>query len=457
MAKGKHCRCISIAGISLSLLMIVGLILGQAVSLERQPTPTSTNEWSIGETTGATATTGDSIVQPGQLDNSMALAAILDDGFWYQGLLTDGEGTPVTNTNINITFRLYDVSVGGESLDSTVITVNTDGNGLFNEEIDFNNPKLFDGRALYLGMQVQGEASEMTPRQYLRPVPYAMSIRPGGVIRTDSSASTYDPVLEIRHDSTEASDLDGLIVYVESEGEAIEGRSKYGKGVYGSTDVNGTTSDAGVYGHANGDAPGVRGYSQGDSTNSYGGYFTSANRRGLYAEGGSGFFAAYFQGDGPNGVGIHVYGDVYATGDLEANGTKPAVVQAGDYGVRKLYSLESPNVWFEDFGQDQLVSGQATVAIEPVFLSTINTDVPYHVFVTPLGDCNGLYVINKTATSFEVRELGGGISNVAFDYRIAAIRKGYEGVRMELATGEGGRPLESAPSAPSEVSEPDVP
>jgi len=45
------------------------------------------------------------------------------------------------------------------------------------------------------------------------------------------------------------------------------------------------------------------------------------------------------------------------------------------------------------------------------------------VFVTPEDDCRGLCVRNKTATSFEVRELQGGTSNVAFSYRVVARRK----------------------------------
>ena len=35
---------------------------------------------------------------------------------------------------------------------------------------------------------------------------------------------------------------------------------------------------------------------------------------------------------------------------------------------------------------------------------------------------------NKSANSFEVRELGGGTSNIRFDYRITAIRRKYETV-----------------------------
>jgi len=44
--------------------------------------------------------------------------------------------------------------------------------------------------------------------------------------------------------------------------------------------------------------------------------------------------------------------------------------------------------------------------------------------------CNGLYVTNESAASFEVRELHGGHSSIAFDYRIIARRTGYEQIRL---------------------------
>jgi hypothetical protein len=39
-------------------------------------------------------------------------------------------------------------------------------------------------------------------------------------------------------------------------------------------------------------------------------------------------------------------------------------------------------------------------------------------------------VTSKSADSFEVHELGGGVSSIAFDYRIMAHRKGYEAIRL---------------------------
>lgn len=124
-------------------------------------------------------------------------------------------------------------------------------------------------------------------------------------------------------------------------------------------------------------------------------------------------------------------GDVWAAGDLDADqGAKSAIVSSESYGRRKLYAMESPEIWFEDFGTGQLVGGRATVQIEPIFLETINTSEPYHVFVTPLADCSGLYVSQKGADSFEVRELGSGTASVSFDYRIVAKRLGYEEIRL---------------------------
>ncbi|MEA3397059.1 MAG: hypothetical protein U9R05_06320 [Chloroflexota bacterium] len=123
-------------------------------------------------------------------------------------------------------------------------------------------------------------------------------------------------------------------------------------------------------------------------------------------------------------------GDLYAAGNIACGGTKSAVVDTENYGTRKLYAVESPELWFEDFGASTLVNGVATVGIEPIFAETVNLD-EYHVFLTPLGDCNGLYVAAKTPTSFEVHELGGGTSSISFDYRIVAHRLGYEDVRLE--------------------------
>jgi len=122
-------------------------------------------------------------------------------------------------------------------------------------------------------------------------------------------------------------------------------------------------------------------------------------------------------------------------GDLACSGKVSAIVPA-EGGARKvlLHAVQSPENWFEDFGSGTLAKGAASIKFEPAFVQTVNTRTEYHVFLTPKGDCKGLYVSNESATSFEVRELGGGTSDVAFDYRIVAKRNGYENARLEDVT-----------------------
>jgi hypothetical protein len=66
--------------------------------------------------------------------------------------------------------------------------------------------------------------------------------------------------------------------------------------------------------------------------------------------------------------------------------------------------------------------GRVVVKLDANFAKVIKRG-DYRVFVTPEGDCHGLYVRRKGANSFEVRELTGGKSSVAFSYRIVGRRK----------------------------------
>jgi hypothetical protein len=118
-------------------------------------------------------------------------------------------------------------------------------------------------------------------------------------------------------------------------------------------------------------------------------------------------------------------------GNLSCSGSKNAVVRIdGGKRIVAMSAIEAPQNWFEDFGSAQLVNGVAVVTLDQDFIQTVNSETNYKVFPVPNGECKGLYVTNKTAKSFEVRELGGGASNVGFDYRITVLRKNYENVRF---------------------------
>jgi hypothetical protein len=192
----------------------------------------------------------------------------------------------------------------------------------------------------------------------------------------------------------------------------------------------------GVYGYGD---TGVFGYSSSGSPAGWGvyGYNTSVAAGGgvrgdSFGSGGIGVLGYSYNatsGTGVQGEGLS-YG-VFAVGNIGATGTKSAVVALPDDRVVELYAMESPENWFEDFGWGELRDGVAEVVLDPTFALAVNTGIGYHVFLTPRGDCEGLYVAQETGTGFQVRELGGGRSNVSFDYRIVAKRRGYESVRMD--------------------------
>jgi hypothetical protein len=122
------------------------------------------------------------------------------------------------------------------------------------------------------------------------------------------------------------------------------------------------------------------------------------------------------------------------SGNLNCTGTITPTAPASQGRQVKLYGVASPENWFEDFGSGRLSGGSTVVSLDPTFASTVNTGESYHVFLTPNGDCKGLYVASKTASGFEVREMSGGASSISFDYRIVAKRRGYENTRMEDVT-----------------------
>jgi hypothetical protein len=124
-------------------------------------------------------------------------------------------------------------------------------------------------------------------------------------------------------------------------------------------------------------------------------------------------YAAYFVGP----VAVHGDLDVWGNGNYKA-----AVVEHPDGSHRRLYCMESPESWFEDFGIGQLHEGEADVRLDHDFAALVHTD-SYHAFVTPYGDSNGLFVDHIRPHGFVVREQQGGKHSLAFAYRVVAKRR----------------------------------
>jgi hypothetical protein len=143
------------------------------------------------------------------------------------------------------------------------------------------------------------------------------------------------------------------------------------------------------------------------------------------ASGGPTGQAVLLRAEGATGVcSINQAGSMACTGQLKN------LVTTHDARQVETYSVQSAENWLEDYGAGQLQSGSAIVALDPAFANTVNTGVEFHVFLTPKGDCEGLYVTNQTPASFEVHELRKGQSSVAFDYKIVAKRSGLETERL---------------------------
>jgi hypothetical protein len=121
-------------------------------------------------------------------------------------------------------------------------------------------------------------------------------------------------------------------------------------------------------------------------------------------------------------------------GDLTCTGQLKTLATTGGGRTVETYAMHSPENWMEDFGSGALQNGVAVVNIDPAFAETVSQTADYHVFITPNGDSKGLYVIRKTAASFEVRESSGGTSSLSFDYRIVAKRRGLEAQRLTDVT-----------------------
>lgn len=156
------------------------------------------------------------------------VAGLVNDAIPIQGQLTGSSGNPISGT-VSITFTLYTASVSG-----TIVCQDNDNvvvvGGLFNAQMDYCSGAEVSGQALWLGIQVAGEAAEMTPRQEILPVPYAHSLRPGAVI-----SGTQDGILTVR--STGTGDADGLVAYGGDSGEGVTGISTSGSGVYGNSET----------------------------------------------------------------------------------------------------------------------------------------------------------------------------------------------------------------------------
>jgi len=117
-------------------------------------------------------------------------------------------------------------------------------------------------------------------------------------------------------------------------------------------------------------------------------------------------------------------------GNVYYHGSLINFLHTRDGNMAKSFSTSSTTPSIEDNGSARLVAGVAQIALNPAFARSIDGQRPYQVMLTPDGDTRGLYIAQKTPTSFTVREVQGGHSSIAFDYHVYATKLGYASEHM---------------------------
>lgn len=260
--------------------------------------------------------------------------AMIGDAITYQGYLTDADAKPLSGT-FTMRFVIFNDPIAGTALwDSGNLVVNVE-KGLFSVRLPIETD-IFNGEELWLSQVVNGET--LTPRQEILPAPIAHTLRPGAIIKGTANALPNNYLLDVQMNNDSFAFNRGAISGQSTTGNAIYGLAESGRAVYGQTEdgyaIYGfdggsnanrgyggyfySTNGIGVYGYSNGDrshpnilAPGVYGqsnrgvgvYGRGDTSNSS----TFYNEGGRF-EGGSGIYA---RGTDNNGYGAEIFGVEY--------------------------------------------------------------------------------------------------------------------------------------------------
>lgn len=136
------------------------------------------------------------------------------------------------------------------------------------------------------------------------------------------------------------------------------------------------------------------------------------------------------QGENGNQVNVQLVGDgsgFNVRGNFNVYGAKNSAVKTsqGDVAVS---AYETAEYYFGDIGEGQTGdSGIAFVGIEKLFSETVNTSIPYQVFITAYGPGN-LWVDQREHDRFVVKS---DRPNVKFGWEIKAKRRGYENTRLQ--------------------------
>jgi hypothetical protein len=403
---------------------------------------------------------------------ALAQASVVSGTISYQGRLLNADGTPVEGMH-TMAFRLYAQASGGVPLwtDSFPVPVEK---GLFHVTLGVD-PALFDGRALWLGVWVEGDTEEVTPRQPILPAPYALSLRPGAVV---SGAVQGGPVLDVvsagsvgfRASTLSADASDAAVVGVNygsgpggmftsshgmngtgvqgfggdvgvygygEWGAGVSGESAWGLGVLGTSEedygVGGySTKSYGVYGYSDGTGGGVGGEAitgtgvSGQSTYGVGGEFESEYGHALVADGPS-----LVGGPNPQQVALLKWYPAIQTPISFSVGNAPLDI-----------AFDGANMWVVN-GADDTVSVLRASDGAHVMTPTVG-DVP----VAIAFDGANMWVVNNSEGTVSVLRASDGAhvmtptvgnypGDIAFDGANMWVTNGADGIVSVLRASDG--------------------
>ena len=271
-------------------------------------------------------------------------------------------------------------------------------------------------------------------------------------VYADNSAFGYDGVVALTDDSISNAvwgtndNTSGTAVLGGKNGVSVY--TGVGSGVAGSGDNLGIYGYAGLGARNNGNLgnsagaftldtdsnPSTNGTNNGTRASASIAGFDNVSPNGSLSAADS-YFGGYFAGGNHNnGTPSYAYAGIkYNTNNngttgtnykIIGNGTNSTIVKDANNTPRILFSPEAPEILFEDYGVGNLVNGKAEIILDPILTHAIYVDKnhPLKVFIQLEGDCNGVYVTNKSATGFTVVELQNGQSNVPFSWHIVANR-----------------------------------
>lgn len=147
----------------------------------------------------------------------------------------------------------------------------------------------------------------------------------------------------------------------------------------------------------------------------YGGYFTGGTAA-------AGVSYSYV------GLKYNYNNDATATGGtnykIVGNGVVSTLIPDENNAPRTMFCPEAPEVLFEDYGVGKLTNGQTYIELDKIVANSlkIDTNHPLKVFIQLEGECNGVYVTEKSKNGFLVKELNNGKSNIDFSWHIVGNR-----------------------------------